>query len=71
MFVFGADVPLVELMIGAAAVMILLLIEIIVVMILQMRQLNIQKKLAKRNGEIVKLMWEIKDKELKLRQTKK
>ena len=71
MFVFGVDVPLVELVIAAAVISIILMIEIIVVMILLMRQSKTQKRIAKQNEEVAKLLWEIKDKELSLRKFKK
>ena len=71
MFVFGIDVPLVELMLFFTIIAIILLIEIIVVVILQLYQTRESRKMIRNSLEVAKVLLELKDRELKLREIKK
>ncbi|MBW2963757.1 hypothetical protein KY306_03205 [Candidatus Woesearchaeota archaeon] len=71
MLAFGVDIPLVELMIFFMIIATLLLIEIIVVVILQLYQMKENKRMMRNSLEVAKVLLEIKERELKLRQIKK
>jgi|GEM_PF-4369204 len=71
MLAFGVDIPLVELMIFFTIIAFILLIEIIVVVVLQLYQMKENKRMMRNSLEVAKILLEIKERELKLRQLKK
>lgn len=71
MFVFGVDVPLVELVVFFTVIAIILLIEIIVVVVLQLYQMKENKKMLKNSLSVAKILLQLKDRELELRKLRK
>lgn len=71
MFVFGVDLPLVEMIIVFVIIAVLILIELIVLMVLQLYQMKENKRMMRNSLDVAKILLEIKDKELQLREMKR
>ena len=64
MLVFGADIPLIEVMFALAIVMFFLLIESIVVVMLMVRQLNKTKRMTELIQNLSNTLLQIKKAEI-------
>ena len=64
MLVFGVDVPLIEIVLALAAVMVVLLIEALVVIIVLMKQMNKTRKISEAVQELSDTLLQIKKSEL-------
>ncbi|MCK4589634.1 MAG: hypothetical protein KAT77_04265 [Nanoarchaeota archaeon] len=71
MFVFGIDVPLVEVVLAFTLISIIILIELIVLAIIQIYQMKQNKRMMRNSLEVAKVLLELKDRELRLRRLKK
>lgn len=71
MFVFGVDVPLVEVVLAFTLISIILLVEMLILAIIQIYQMKENKRMMRNSLETAKVMLELKDRELKLIQLKK
>ncbi len=71
MFVFGVDVPVVELMFFFLVISIILVIEILVVIILKLYKMKENKRMMRSSLEVAKILLELKDRELRLKKIKR
>ena len=71
MFVFGVDVPLVEVVLAFTLISIILLVEMLILAIIQIYQMKENKRMMRNSLEVAKVMLELKDRELRLIQLKK
>lgn len=71
MFVFGVDFPMVELILIFAIIVMIMLVQLIVLMVLQLYQMRENKKLVRNSVDVAKILLEIKDKELQLREMRR